>query len=158
SIQRSSELATWCRTVTKTRGPLRPSFRRTSAISARCLAPAPNAFVWMVDVTDETNPVPVSTWRVPHEAPFESNRERFGAHQPQEQMYGEDVLAVTWFAGGVRFLDISDPYRMEEVGFYVPFPGKGYDVVQSNDVFVDRSGLIYVVDRFNGFEILERTA
>ncbi|MEE8109975.1 MAG: hypothetical protein V3T44_03005 [bacterium] len=122
------------------------------------LAPSPNAFVWMVDVTEEARPVPVSTWRVPHAEPFDPNRERFGAHQPQEQMYGEDVVAVAWFAGGVRFLDISNPYRLEEVGFYVPFPGKGYDVVQSNDVFVDPSGLVYLIDRFNGLEILELTA
>ncbi len=121
------------------------------------LAPEPNAFVWMVDVTDETNPVPVSTWRAPHDEPFNSDAERFGCHQPQEQMYGEDVIAVTWFAGGVRFLDISDPYRLEEVAYHIPFPGKGRDVVQSNDVFVDPSGLAYLIDRFNGFEILELT-
>ena len=28
------------------------------------LAPTPNAFLWMVDITDETNPVPVSTFGV----------------------------------------------------------------------------------------------
>ena len=35
------------------------------------LTPSPNAFMWIVDITDEAHPVPISTWRVPHDKPFD---------------------------------------------------------------------------------------
>jgi hypothetical protein len=115
----------------------------------------PAAFVWMVDITEERNPVPISTYRGPHDADAPPN-EGFGAHQPQEQLYpGDNIIAVTWFAGGLRMLDISDPYAVREVGHYVPEPGRGQARVGSNDVFVDSDRTIYLIDRFNGLEILE---
>ncbi len=120
------------------------------------LASKPNGWFWMVDITDETNPVPVSTWSYPQDHDFDPN-EWFGAHQPQEQVYDHNLLSLTWFAGGMRLLDISDPYRPEEVGHFVPEPGKGQTMVQSNDVFMDSDGLIYLLDRFDGLEILEYT-
>jgi len=117
------------------------------------LHPTPNAFLWVVDVTDETNPVPVSTFRVPHDKPFNPDC-WFGAHQPQEQVDG-NVIFVTWFAGGLRAVDISDPYTPREVGHFQPEPGPGEAIVQSNDVFYDRdSGLIYLLDRLNGLDVL----
>lgn len=117
------------------------------------LAPTPNAFLWVVDITDETNPVPVSTFRVPHDKPFDKEC-WFGAHQPQEQVEG-NVLFVTWFGGGLRAVDISDPYAPREIGHHMPTPGGGGKIVQSNDVFYDRrTGLIYIIDRLNGLEIV----
>lgn len=120
------------------------------------LAPSPNAFLWIVDITDETRPVPISTFRVPHDLPFD--RECwFGAHQPQEIVDG-NVLCVTWFAGGLRAVDISDVYRPTEIGSFMPTP-YGSHPVQSNDVFFERErGLIYVIDRFRGLDILEFTS
>lgn len=117
------------------------------------LAPSPNAFLWIVDITDETRPVPISTFRVPHDLPF--NRDCwFGAHQPQEIVAG-NILCVTWFAGGLRAVDISDIYRPTEIDHFMPIPSAGMPV-QSNDVFFERKrGLIYVIDRFRGLDILE---
>jgi hypothetical protein len=43
----------------------------------------------------------------------------------------------------------------KEVGFYVPSPGKGQTTVKSNDVFHSKDGLLFVIDRLNGLEILE---
>ena len=118
------------------------------------LTPTPNAFLWVVDITDETKPVPVSTFRVPHDKPFDKDC-WFGAHQPQEQVHG-NILFVTWFAGGLRAVDISDPYNPTEIGHYDPKPGTGHKIVQSNDVFYDRrDGLIYLYDRLGGLDILE---
>jgi len=51
-----------------------------------------------------------------------------------------------------------EPYRPEEVGSYVPTAGQGCGTTQSNDVFVDRKGLIYVIDRCRGLDILKFTA
>jgi hypothetical protein len=117
----------------------------------------PAAFVWMVDITDEKKPIPVSTFRGPHDPEAPPN-EGMGAHQPQEQLYpGDNIVAVTWFAGGVRMLDISDPYAPREVGHFVPHPAPGHARTGSNDVFVSEDRLIYLIDRFNGLEILEYT-
>jgi hypothetical protein len=118
------------------------------------LAPSPNAFLWIVDITDETRPVPISTWRVPHDEPF--NRQCwFGAHQPQETVDG-NVILVTWFGGGLRAVDISDIYHPVEIEHFMPAPGAGQTIVQSNDVFVDhKRGLVFLIDRLNGLDILE---
>jgi hypothetical protein len=120
------------------------------------LAPTPSAFLWMVDISEEANPVPVATYRVPHDKPFDPVCS-FGAHQPQEQVEG-NTLFVTWFAGGLRAVDISNPYAPVEVGHFQPQPGKGQSIVQSNDVFFDRkTGLIYLMDRLCGLDVLEFT-
>ena len=63
--------------------------------------------------------------------------------------------SATWFSGGLRIIDISDPYHPEEVACYVPEPVAGNEFPLSNDVFVDESGLIYLIDRNNGLDILQ---
>lgn len=118
------------------------------------LTPEPNAFLWTVDITDETRPIPIATFRVPNDEPFNS-KEWFGAHQPQEQV-SDNTIFVTWFAGGLRAVDISDPYMPREIGYFMPEPGQGQSIVQSNDVFLDRpAGLIYLLDRLCGLDVLE---
>ena len=62
---------------------------------------------------------------------------------------------MTWFSGGLRVLDITNPYSPREVGYYVPQPGKGQKTVKSNDVFRSDNGLLYLTDRYDGLEILE---
>lgn len=119
---------------------------------AQKAAPLPYAFMWIVDITDDTRPVPISTFRVPSNGAEPLGR--FGAHQPAEQVYS-NIIYVTWFSGGLRAVDLSDPYRPEEVGYYVPMPGKGQDTIQSNDVFHAENGLLYLIDRLDGLEILE---
>jgi hypothetical protein len=118
------------------------------------LAPTPNALLWIVDITQETNPIPISTYRARRvDEPFDPNF-WYGCHQSQEQVY-DNRLAVTWFGGGLRMIDISDPWRPQELGYYLPEPGKGHAVAQSNDVYVTPERLYYLVDRLGGFEILE---
>jgi hypothetical protein len=116
-------------------------------------APKPAAFLWMVDITDDSRPIPISTFMIPHERESETYLQ-YGAHQPAEQLY-DNTLYVTWFAGGLRALDISNPYMPKEIGYYVPSPGKGQSTVKSNDVFRAENGLLYLIDRLNGLEILE---
>lgn len=117
------------------------------------LTPKPNAFMWMVDITDERKPIPVSTYRVTYDEEFNCDA-RIGAHQPQEQVY-DNIICLAWFAGGLRVVDISNPYLPKEVGYYIPFPGKGQKVTRTNDVFVDKNRLIYIIDRFCGLDILQ---
>jgi hypothetical protein len=117
------------------------------------LMPTPNAFLWVVDITEETRPMPIANYMVPYDGDSKPGT-RFGAHQPAEQVY-DNVHYVTWFAGGLRALDFSNPFTPKEVGYYVPMPGKDQKAVQSNDVFRADDGKLYLIDRLDGLEILE---
>jgi len=79
---------------------------------------------------------------------------RFGAHQFHEAMTGTLVYAV-WFSAGLRIIDLADPSAPREVGCFIPEPVAGQRAPQSNDVMLDARGLIHVVDRLAGFDILE---
>ena len=50
---------------------------------------------------------------------------------------------------------MADPAAPREVGFFIPEPVAGHGAPQSNDVMLDARGLIHVVDRLAGFDILE---
>ena len=64
----------------------------------------------------------------------------------------ETFVVGTLFNGGVRAFDVSNPFRPEEVAYYVPAAprGSGAGAVQINDAFVDERGIVYAVDRFTG--------
>ena len=114
-----------------------------------------HAFMWVFDVGDLDNIHPLSSFYVgENESPWSRSGGRFGAHQFQEHMSG-NLVYVAWFSGGLRIVDISDPFLPREVGSFIPEPGKGQSVPQSNDVDVDGRGLIYLLDRLNGLDILE---
>jgi sugar lactone lactonase YvrE len=61
------------------------------------------------------------------------------------------------FLGGLRAVDFTDPFDPREVGYFIADPGAGRKTVQTNDVDVDDRGLIYVLDRFQGLDIVEFT-
>jgi hypothetical protein len=113
----------------------------------------PPAFMWILDITNETRPVPVATYQVPPDGLVVPGQ-RFGAHQPWEHIREDNLVFLAWFSGGVRAVDISDPYRPREVATYVPPPGRGRPAVQTNDIFVDR-GFVYAIDRYEGLSVLE---
>ena len=45
--------------------------------------------------------------------------------------------------------------KMREIGHFIPEPVPGRRAPQTNDVALDDRGLIYIVDRNIGFDILE---
>lgn len=114
-----------------------------------------HGFIWIMDVTDLDNMVPVAAWDLTERAsPWVGQPGvRFGAHQFREKLDSTLVYA-TWFAGGLRVLDVANPHLPVEVAHYIPEPDAG-GPAQSNDVDVDSNGLIYVLDRNNGIDILE---
>jgi hypothetical protein len=116
---------------------------------------APPSFLWIVDITDEKHPVPIGTYQVEAEdgrpAPTFT-----GCHQPSEKITGTEI-PVAWFAHGLRMIDFSNPHAMKETAWYMPTPAPGMPRVQSNDVTTDDRGLIYLLDRLRGLNILERT-
>ncbi len=116
----------------------------------------PPAFMWVLDITNEARPVPVATYQVePDGMVTPGPGRRFGAHQPWEHVREDNIVFAAWFSGGVRAVDISNPYAPREAGFYVPPAPGGRDVPQTNDIFVDHRGLVYAVDRHQGLSVLE---
>jgi hypothetical protein len=114
----------------------------------------PPAFMWVLDITNEARPVPVATYQANPDGLAVPGR-RFGAHQPWEHVGPDNLVFLAWFSGGVRAVDISDPYVPREVGYYVPPAPEGEPTPQTNDVFVDGRGLVYAIDRNRGLSVLE---
>jgi len=121
------------------------------------LWPAAPAFSWIYDITTEWLPTPISTIQV--EGPeFDGSPQppMTGCHQPSERFQGT-VIPFAWFAQGLRLVDIKDPFRPVEVGHFLPDVPRGADRPSSNDVTIDERGLVYLVDRIHGVDIIETT-
>ncbi len=115
-----------------------------------------HAGMMVFDVTDLANVKPVSLFEVSElDSPFaRTPGARFGAHQFHERMTSTLVHAV-WFSAGLRIVDVADPAAPREVGHFIPDPAGGRPAPQTNDVVLDDRGLIYIVDRLVGFDVLE---
>ena len=116
----------------------------------------PHACLWVLDVTDLGAMKPMALFEVSElDSPWSRAAPgRFGAHQFQEHMDGTLVYCA-WFSGGLRIVDVADPSAPQEVGHFIPEPAAGKVAPQTNDVDVDERGLIYIGDRYAGFDILE---
>ena len=118
------------------------------------LYPASPAFTWIYDITVESLPTPISTWQVEGlRANGAAMEPMTGCHQPSERVSGT-VIPFAWFAQGLRLVDIADPYVPREVGYYRPDAPHG-GRVSSNDVTIDDRGILYLVDRVRGVDIIE---
>jgi hypothetical protein len=114
--------------------------------------------VWVIDARNDANPVPIGTFpAAPYDA-FARRGGRFGAHNLHENLPGpvsfrsDTIVIGTFFNAGVRVYDTRDPYRVEEIAYYVPGAPKlsPAGAVQLNDVYVDDRRIVYAVDRFTG--------
>ena len=77
-----------------------------------------------------------------------------GCHQPSERFKGT-IIPFAWFAKGLRILDIADPFAPKEIAFFEPDPPEGFELASSNDVTMDSRGLLYLIDRQRGVDIVE---
>ena len=121
--------------------------------------PAPNFSV--TDASGKTQSlsaykgkIVVLEWNNP-ECPFV--RKHYGAHNMHENRPGpafrsDTLIFGTYFNGGVRVHDISDPFQPKEVAYFVPEAPKGNPsgAIQINDVYVDENEIVYAADRFSG--------
>ncbi len=131
---------------------------------------------FLVDVTTEAKPFPVSTFQVPAaRGDFCRRGGRFGPHSSNESftpIYYGKLIFIAYFNAGVRAVDIRDPFNPKEVGFFIPATTPNTDkrcvtlgdaqrckvAIQTNNVEVDERGLIYLVDRADtGLHIVELT-
>ncbi|MDT5105082.1 MAG: hypothetical protein QOI25_2595, partial [Mycobacterium sp.] len=87
-------------------------------------------------------------------ASFDELPQRFGPHNLHENRTGSyrsnRLVFATYFSAGVRVYDVSDPQNPREVAHWVSEAPTGSPVPQSNDLFVDEHGLIWVTDRGTG--------
>jgi hypothetical protein len=131
---------------------------------------------FMVDVTTASKPWPVATFQVPAaRGDFCGRGGRFGPHSTNESfapVYYGKLVFIAYFNAGVRAVDIRDPFRPTEVGFFIPAVTANTDrrcvkvggadrckvAIQTNNVEVDERGFVYLVDRANtGLHIVEPT-
>jgi len=131
---------------------------------------------WLLDITVEAKPQFVSSFTVPEASGnFCSRGGRFGTHSSNESftpVYYKRLVFLAHFNAGVRAVDIRDPFRPREVGYYIPaatantaprcLKVEGQDrcrtAIQTNNVEVDERGYVYIVDRANtGLHILRLT-
>jgi hypothetical protein len=132
--------------------------------------------VFFADVTIESKPMIVSNYTA-HAQPGDHcvRGGRFGSHASNESMdpvFYQKLTFITYFNGGVRMVDVRDPFNPHEVGYFIPPISEATEkrcvkvdgqercktAIQSNNVETDDRGYVYVVDRANtGLHILEVT-
>lgn len=124
-------------------------------------------FIWVFDNRVPQNPVSIATFPTPTEADYKSKGGHFGPHNIHENRPGSFVSSQLVFAtyqnAGIRVFDISNAFAPKEVGALVPPQPKTLAdtrpdrarIIQSADVFVDATGLIYATDYNAGLYILE---
>ena len=139
----------------------------SESTSNECTEPTQHP-VFMVDMTDEAHPMPVANYQVDESrGDFCSRGGRFGAHS-SNWSYNPDfynkLIVASWFNAGVRAIDIRDPYRPKEVGYFIPRITANTDerdgkfAIQTNNVEIDNRGYIYLADRADtGLHIVKLT-
>lgn len=128
----------------------------------------------IADISNPSSPRLVSVLplpQVPPHFPFKDFAEkggRFGPHN-QNMLYSspfvkrtDPLLYLTYFVGGLRIYDVSDPVAPKEVGYFIqPDPTHRYGpqppdalVVQCEDVLVDTRDNVYITEKNQGIWIL----
>ncbi len=116
----------------------------------------PHAPLRTWDVTDPAKPKILCTYQLDEQAqPYHGDAVRFGTHQLREIVDQDCMLFVTWFAAGLRMIDISDPVNPKEKGHFIPQPTAGKTTPWANDVAKDERGLIFLTDKSEGLDVIE---
>ena len=114
---------------------------------------APERRMHVLDVSDDENPRYLTAFPPPP-ASYDQRPLRFGPHCFHENRRGsyrsERILFATYFNAGVRVYDLADPAHPIEIAHWVSDAPEGQAAPQSNDLFVDEDGLVWVTDRGNG--------
>ncbi len=141
----------------------------------------PAGWAQIIDVNDELNPITISTFRLEVNRPENCDRTRpdhdgapttgpisilqgvrysshyLGVDNPEEAR----LAGLTWYSGGLRLVDISDPYSPKEVGYFITpaiDTGTGRDVPDRAYSFVRfHKGNIWFNSINGGFWVVRLT-
>ncbi len=132
--------------------------------------------MFILDITDERHPLPISTFQVPEEpGDFCHRGGRFGPHSfadAYHPKFDKKLVVLAYFNAGVRVVDIRNPFVPVEVAHFIPeitanttescisIDGQREckRAIQTNNVNLDDRGYIYALDRAStGLHILELT-
>ena len=118
----------------------------------------------MVDISDPTSPAIVGEFALPENEPAMCvNLPANTAYTAHDATVTEHVALVSWYAGGLQAIDISDPEHPAQLAEFRPDPIPSVEVedpvlggvpVEMWSYPVIQDGLIYVVDSRNGLYIL----
>jgi hypothetical protein len=122
---------------------------------------------WIFDIREKSNPISIATMPTPSDQDYIKMGGQFGPHNLHENRPGSfrssTTIFATWQSAGVRVFNIADPYRPEEIGYFVPpqptrwmEPLRGRAKIRHTaDIFVAEDGLMYVTDYDAGLYILQ---
>jgi hypothetical protein len=134
------------------------------------IATEPMKHTWVMDIRAPENPVSIATMPIPSDQDYVAKGGQFGPHNLWENrpegFKSSRYIFATYQNAGLRIFDIENPFRPEEVGFFVPQPPKDWvdpradmkRILHSCDVYVDAKGLMYLTDYNAGLYILESGA
>ncbi len=138
----------------------------------------PWAWVRLISIADPTHPTIVGEYKIFQNTPaFQGSAGPFGDDATTEQFtsYGSHNPTVLpnlafddWHSGGVQAIDISDPSRPAQGGWFSPTPldsvaledpalSRGPNKVVMWSYPIIKDGLVYVIDIRNGLYILRYT-
>jgi len=126
-------------------------------------------YTWVVDVREDSNPVPIATLPTPTEPAGLDfcAMGNFGPHNLHENrpegFVSEETIFATYHNAGVRVFDVRNQYAPNEIAYWVPpTPARMVDpranIVRGAltcDCYVNRDGLIYATDWNAGMHVLE---
>lgn len=122
---------------------------------------------WIFDIRDRSNPVSIATMPIPSDQDYRKLGGQFGPHNLHENRPGSfqssTTIFATWQSAGLRVFNIADPYRPEEIGYFVPpqpthwmEPLRGRAKIRHTaDLFVAQDGLVYLTDYDAGLYIVQ---
>ena len=114
---------------------------------------APPRRVRVVDVSDPAAPAVVGVCPEPG-AEFDALPLRYGPHNLHENRAGSyrsaRLVFATYFNAGLRVYDLADPADPVEVAWWVPDVPGDQGAAQTNDLFVEEGGRVWITDRFTG--------
>lgn len=132
--------------------------------------------MFILDITEEAHPLPISTFQVPEEAgDFCHQGGRFGPHSLHDAYhpaFDRRLVVLAYFNAGIRAVDIRNPFAPREVARFIPevtantaascieIDGVQHcdRAIQTNNVAIDDRGYIYALDRAStGLHIVELT-
>jgi hypothetical protein len=134
-------------------GPGPPSPAGATRFARRHAGSAERRYIRVVDVSDRTAPRVVGICPEP-EGDFASRPLRFGPHNLHENRAGSyrsaTLVFATYFNAGLRVYDVTHPAAPVEVGHWLPEDPPGQGAPQTNDLFVEESGRVWLTDRLGG--------